>query len=80
MCVEVVSYYIYKLLTCIQGTRDATVHPKYANQISVLLPSGAKQKLITLDGAGHDLSVSHHEEVAAALLDLLDGKSWKKLP
>ncbi|PPQ92752.1 hypothetical protein CVT25_003861 [Psilocybe cyanescens] len=69
-----------KRVLILHGTKDTTVHPKYATLISDLLPSGVKQKLITFEGAGHDLSVSHPVEVATALLDLLDGKSWKKLP
>ncbi|KAH9482114.1 hypothetical protein JR316_0004209 [Psilocybe cubensis] len=69
-----------KRVLILHGTRDSTVHPKYADKISALLPSAAKQKLIMLEGAGHDLSVSHPEQVTAELLDLLDGRSWKKLP
>ncbi|KAF4619496.1 hypothetical protein D9613_004744 [Agrocybe pediades] len=68
-----------KRVLVLHGTKDRTVNPKYASQITALLPQSSKKKLITIDGAGHDLSVSHGLEVSEALLDLLDGSSWKTL-
>jgi pimeloyl-ACP methyl ester carboxylesterase len=55
------------------------VHPKYAAQIIALLPSSARRKLVTVDGAGHDLSISHAPLIVDALVDLLAGApaSWK---
>ncbi|KAF8967472.1 Alpha/Beta hydrolase protein [Flammula alnicola] len=68
-----------KRVLILHGTKDVTVKPKYASQIAELLPVGAKKKLVTIDGAGHDLSVSHAMQVSDELADLLDGSSWKKL-
>ena len=64
-----------------QGTKDATVNPKYASQIYALLPSTARIRLHKIEGGGHDLSISHSKEVVDALIDLLSGpaKSWAAL-
>ncbi|KAF8160081.1 Alpha/Beta hydrolase protein [Pholiota molesta] len=43
-----------KRVLVLHGTKDATVHPKYAAQIIALLPPSARRKLVTVDGAGHD--------------------------
>ncbi|KAJ3501333.1 hypothetical protein NLJ89_g9379 [Agrocybe chaxingu] len=62
----------------LHGTRDTTVPPKYAGRIASLLPESAKQKTAIVEGAGHDLTVSHPVEVSDALSNLLEGKaSWK---
>ncbi|RDB19990.1 hypothetical protein Hypma_013074 [Hypsizygus marmoreus] len=60
----------------IHGTKDNTVNPRYAPIILTLLPpvTRARSKLITLEGAGHDLTISHAEEVTRAMLDFLEGK------
>ncbi|PPQ78903.1 hypothetical protein CVT26_011712 [Gymnopilus dilepis] len=66
-----------KRVLIVHGTEDVTVHPKYATQIAELLPAGAKKRLVIVDGAGHDLCVSHSVDVVSAIQDLLDGRSWQ---
>ncbi|KAG8746990.1 hypothetical protein FRC10_002789 [Ceratobasidium sp. 414] len=52
----------------IWGTKDAIVSYKYAGKIKALIPHA---ELVTLDGAGHDLCVSHSDAVAEALIKFL---------
>ncbi|KAF8160077.1 hypothetical protein BJ912DRAFT_358833 [Pholiota molesta] len=40
-----------KRVLVLHGTKDATVHPKYAAQIIALLPPSVRRKLVTV---GHD--------------------------
>ncbi|KDR84352.1 hypothetical protein GALMADRAFT_55533 [Galerina marginata CBS 339.88] len=68
-----------KRVLILHGTKDVTVNPKFALQIAQLMPATAKKKQVNVEGAGHDLCVSHASEVIDALDDLLSGSSWKKL-
>ncbi|KAG9121525.1 hypothetical protein FRC07_002474 [Ceratobasidium sp. 392] len=52
----------------IWGTKDTIVSYKYAGKIKSLVPHA---ELVTLDGAGHDLCVSHSDAVADALIKFL---------
>jgi hypothetical protein len=36
----------------------------------------ADKKMVIVDGAGHDLTISHPKEVCDALVALLSGKGW----
>jgi pimeloyl-ACP methyl ester carboxylesterase len=58
-----------KLIIFLQGTKDVTVHPKYFPLIAALLPAGTQKKLITVDGAGHDVTLSHSDDVNGELSD-----------
>ena len=62
-----------------QGTEDITVNPKYAPLILSMLPpdTRARSKLISVDGAGHDLTVSHCTLVADSLIAFFEGKETK---
>ena len=66
-------------LYIIQGTEDITVNPKYAPLILSMLPpdTRARSKLISVDGAGHDLTVSHCTLVADSLIAFFEGKETK---
>ena len=66
-------------LYIIQGTEDITVNPKYAPLILSMLPpdTRARSKLISVDGAGHDLTVSHCNLVADSLIAFFEGKETK---
>jgi pimeloyl-ACP methyl ester carboxylesterase len=55
----------------IHGTADTTVPYKYAARTSMLIPDAT---LLTFDGAGHDLAVSHAIEVSAALVRFFSGR------
>ncbi|KAF8878581.1 Alpha/Beta hydrolase protein [Gymnopilus junonius] len=66
-----------KRVLILHGTEDVTVNPKYAAQIAELLPAASNKKMVIVDGAGHDLCVSHSTDVVDALNELLDGRSWK---
>ncbi|PFH46559.1 hypothetical protein AMATHDRAFT_183280 [Amanita thiersii Skay4041] len=59
----------------IHGTHDQTVPPKYAPQILSLLPSStqSRSKLITIEGGGHDLTLSHAKQVQTLLSDFFEG-------
>ncbi|KAF8165947.1 Alpha/Beta hydrolase protein [Crassisporium funariophilum] len=63
-----------KKVLIIHGTKDNTVHPKYATRIANLLPQSTEKKLVTVEGAGHDVTVSHATEVGGALADFFGGK------
>jgi len=52
----------------IWGTADHTVPYKYAARIQKLLPHS---ELITVEGGGHDLAVSHPETIVSALMRFL---------
>ncbi|KAF9480153.1 alpha/beta-hydrolase [Pholiota conissans] len=69
-----------KRVLILHGTKDTTVPPKYALEIATLLPPKAVRKQVMIEGAGHDLGISHAKDVASAILDLLagGGPSWKE--
>lgn len=54
----------------LQGTADRTVPYKYASKIQTLVPQA---NLVTIIDAGHDITVTHANEVNAALLRFLSG-------
>lgn len=56
----------------LQGTEDMTVHPKYSPLIAALLPANTQKELITVEGGGHDLTLSHSKEINDALLAFFD--------
>jgi len=60
----------------IHGTKDRTVKPKYSPRILALLPekTRARSRLVKLDGAGHDLALTHPERVGGAISAWLEGK------
>jgi len=57
----------------VHGTKDVTVNPKYSPKIMGLLPESTRvrSKLVYVEGAGHDLTVSHALEVGEAMDDFL---------
>ncbi|KAF7984731.1 hypothetical protein HWV62_11666 [Athelia sp. TMB] len=58
----------------IHGTADRTVPYKHASTIQALIPNA---QLVTVDGAGHDLTVTHSDLVANALLTFFATReSW----
>ncbi|KIM77354.1 hypothetical protein PILCRDRAFT_76914 [Piloderma croceum F 1598] len=58
----------------IHGTEDRTVPYKYASTIQAHIPSS---ELLTVSGAGHDITVTHSELVTEALLKFFGMKdSW----
>jgi pimeloyl-ACP methyl ester carboxylesterase len=57
------SLVLWKLTVFLQGTKDSTVHPKYSPLIATLLPASTQKKLVTIEGAGHGLTVSHPKDV-----------------
>lgn len=54
---------LWKLTVFLQGTKDSTVHPKYSPLIATLLPASTQKKLVTIEGAGHGVTVSHSKDV-----------------
>ena len=66
-------------LYIVQGTEDITVNLKYAPLISSMLPSDtcARSKLMSVDSAGHDLTVSHCTLVTDLLMAFFEGKETK---
>ena len=60
----------------IHGTKDTAVNPKYAGQIMDLLPAETKRrsKLVWIEGAGHDLTLTHPERVGGAMWAWFEGK------
>ncbi|KAF8806148.1 alpha/beta-hydrolase [Phlegmacium glaucopus] len=56
-----------KKVLIIHGTEDVTVHPKYSPLIAALLPASTQKKLITVEGAGHDVTMSHSKDVSDEL-------------
>ncbi|KAF5321671.1 hypothetical protein D9619_000208 [Psilocybe cf. subviscida] len=69
-----------KRVLLVHGTKDRTVPPKYSTRIMKHLPKDAKAKLITVEGAGHDVNISDSEVVAQAILGLLSTptKDWNE--
>jgi pimeloyl-ACP methyl ester carboxylesterase len=59
-----------------QGTKDFTVPLRYAHQIDSTITDKAEKKMVIVNGAGHDLTISHPKEVCEALVALLSGKGW----
>jgi len=58
----------------IHGTQDRTVPYKYTSTIQSHIPSS---ELLTVEGAGHDITVTHSELVTKALLKFFGTKdSW----
>ncbi|KAF9226936.1 alpha/beta-hydrolase [Gyrodon lividus] len=55
----------------IHGTADKTVPYKYASKIQTLVP---KAELVTIEDGGYDITVTHANEVIAALLQFLSGR------
>ncbi|KAF8998866.1 Alpha/Beta hydrolase protein [Cyathus striatus] len=60
----------------VHGDRDTTVPPKYAPKIFSLLPSDtrSRSKLVTIPGAGHDLTISHPSMVVQQITSFVEGK------
>ncbi|KAJ3488514.1 hypothetical protein NLI96_g2794 [Meripilus lineatus] len=52
----------------IWGTRDPVVPYRYAERVQALIPQA---ELVTLEGAKHDITLSHPEEVGRRLIDFL---------
>ncbi|KAK7445075.1 hypothetical protein VKT23_014937 [Stygiomarasmius scandens] len=51
-------------LLIIHGTKDNTVPYKYASEIqSLVVESGCHSEIVTIEGAGHDLTVSHPDVI-----------------
>jgi len=65
----------------IHGTKDNTMRSRYAPLIFSLLPPAtrSRSKLIMLEGAGHDLTVSHGAEVVTAMLEFSKSKLLAKM-
>ena len=63
----------------IHGTRDNTVNPRYAPQILELLPPETRRgsKLVMVEGAGHDLTLTHPERIGGAMWAWFEGKEDK---
>ncbi|KAG6887168.1 hypothetical protein C0995_000748 [Termitomyces sp. Mi166 len=53
----------------IHGTNDNTVNARYSSQIISLLPelTRNRSRLVTFEGAGHDVTISHSREVTQAM-------------
>ncbi|KAI6043741.1 Alpha/Beta hydrolase protein [Pisolithus marmoratus] len=56
----------------VHGTADKTVPYKYASKILTLVPHA---HLLTIDGAGHDIIVTHATHVSDALVQFLSTKN-----
>lgn len=50
--------------------------PRHSFQIEESITQKAHKKLVIVEGAGHDLTVSHPKEVLDALIALLSGSGW----
>ncbi|KAG6839277.1 hypothetical protein C0991_004176 [Blastosporella zonata] len=63
--------WVDRAVLVVHGTNDQTVNTRYAPLILSLLPPTTRERsrLITFDGAGHDLTISHGKEVAQAMLE-----------
>ncbi|KAK7038729.1 hypothetical protein VNI00_010614 [Paramarasmius palmivorus] len=63
-------------LLIIHGTADNTVPYRYAAKIQSLLPrpndtetlKGCHSKVVTIEGGGHDLTISHSKEIVEAIV------------
>ena len=76
MCVFRWSFLWFPVLNIYpQGTADRTVPYKYALRIQALVPSS---ELITIEDGGHDLTVSHPQEVVDALLHWFSASNQSK--
>ncbi|KAF8702342.1 hypothetical protein AX14_014407 [Amanita brunnescens Koide BX004] len=60
----------------VHGTDDKTVPLKYSSKIFSLLPQStrAQSELITVEGAGHDLTLSHSPLINELLADFFKGR------
>ncbi|KAK2459954.1 hypothetical protein APHAL10511_008039 [Amanita phalloides] len=69
-------YFDSRRVLLIHGTHDKTVPLKYASKILSLLPQATREKsdLITVEGAGHDLTLSHSSLINDLLVDFLRGR------
>jgi len=56
----------------IWGTNDTVVHLKHADVLHKLMPQAKKH---IIEGAGHDLTFVHSDQVAHVLIEFLSGKS-----
>lgn len=59
------------MLISVQGTDDDTVPYRHAGLMNNTIP---RSKLVTIDGAGHDLTIAHPEIVGGALADFFKAK------
>ena len=64
LCLDSYTHQLYHS----QGNKDEQVDYKYAAKIKGLIPNA---ELVTVDGAGHALCVTHSETVADALIKFL---------
>jgi pimeloyl-ACP methyl ester carboxylesterase len=55
-----------------QGTSDNTVPYKHAGVMHRIVP---RSELITIDGGGHDLTISHPDTINNALLRFFEKKT-----
>ncbi|KIK70862.1 hypothetical protein GYMLUDRAFT_32931 [Collybiopsis luxurians FD-317 M1] len=46
-------------LLLIHGTNDDSIPYKYASLIQSILPQNCRSKIVTIEGGGHDLTISH---------------------
>ena len=51
-----------------QGTADRVVPYHYASRVQVFIP---RAELVTIEGGSHDVTTSHPDEVADALIKFL---------
>ncbi|KAF8334855.1 Alpha/Beta hydrolase protein [Amanita rubescens] len=60
----------------VHGTDDQTVPSRYSSKILSLLPPStrAKSEVITVEGAGHDLTLSHSPLINELLADFFKGR------
>ncbi|TFK29036.1 alpha/beta-hydrolase [Coprinopsis marcescibilis] len=65
-----------KRVLLIHGTKDATVKPEYSPKILQLLPPETRKrsKLVRVEGAGHDVTLSHPERVGGAMWAWFEGR------
>ncbi|XP_006456887.1 hypothetical protein AGABI2DRAFT_154349 [Agaricus bisporus var. bisporus H97] len=65
-----------KKVLLIHGTKDVTVHPKYAPRIIELLPDETKKsaKLVTIEDGGHEIVLTHAEIVTDEMIQFLEAK------
>lgn len=66
MCVYACCLLLFKSDAKSQGTKDRTVPYKYAAKIQSLLPPGSESELVTVEGAGHDLTVTEPQVILSA--------------
>lgn len=58
------------------GTEDKTVRPGYSQEIWKLLPEETRRRgrVVWVDGAGHDLCLTHAPRVAGEMWEWFGGK------